>query len=370
MSPWRPEEGQSGPEMYERGVDPVIEVKELSVQFRTVKAGLWQPHAIVRAVNDVSISISHGETLGLVGESGSGKTTTGQAILRRVNPQSGQILFRGEDITYLRGEPLRRLRQRMQLVPQDPYGSLNPRMQVRDIVAEPLVVHGRVRRPRDAYDRVMELLRLTGTSPDAATRYPHALSGGQRQRVCIARALALEPEFLVLDEPVAALDVSVQAQVLNLLKDLQSQLGLTCLFISHNLSIIRHMSDRVAVMYAGKLVEVTSSDGIYRAALHPYTKSLLSAIPIADPSVAKQRERIIVRGEIHDPMAPPTGCPFHTRCIFRQPERCDTDVPELRELRRGHQVACHWAEDIALGRIKPAQSQNVASPGPMLKLPG
>jgi len=356
--------------MDERGADPLIEVKNLSVHYRTEKAGLWQSSAVVRAVDDVSLAIARGETLGLVGESGSGKTTTGHTILRRIDPQSGQIWFRGHDITYLRGERLRRLRRRMQLVPQDPYGSLNPRMQIRDIVAEPLVVHGRVRRPRDAYDRVMDLLRLTGTSPDAATRYPHALSGGQRQRICIARALALEPEFLILDEPVAALDVSVQAQVLNLLKDLQSQLGLTCLLISHNLSVIQHMSDRVAIMYGGKLVEVTSSDGIYRAALHPYTKSLLSAIPIPDPAIAKQRERIIVRGEIHDPMAPPAGCPFHTRCIFRQAERCDTEVPELRELRRGHQVASHWAEEIALGRVKPTRTHSPANTETMLRLPG
>jgi peptide/nickel transport system ATP-binding protein len=268
----------------------------------------------VHAVDDVSFEIRRGETLGLVGESGSGKTTTGRAILRRVSITAGRIWFKGRDITGLRGEELRRLRRDMQLVFQDPYASLNPRMRVLDIVAEPLLVHGLVRRIEDAEDRVVELLELVGLPVDAVERYPHAFSGGQRQRIGIARALALEPDLIVADEPVSALDVSIRAQVVNLMQDLQERLGLTYLFIAHDLSVVRHISHRIAVMYAGKLVELADRDEIYRDPRHPYTRALLSAVPIPDPRVQRARSSAVLRGEIPNPVQPPTGCRFHTRC--------------------------------------------------------
>jgi peptide/nickel transport system ATP-binding protein len=340
--------------------EPIVKVRDLTVHFPVGRTGFWGGQKqVVHAVEGVNLEIARGETLGLVGESGSGKTTTGRTILRRIVPTAGTIEFKGQDITHVHGEELRRLRRHMQLVFQDPYASLNPRHKVADIVAEPLVVHGLVKKADDARDRVIALLERCGLPADAADRHPHAFSGGQRQRVGIARALALEPDFIVADEPVSALDVSIQAQVVNLLQDLQAELGLTYLFIAHDLSVVRHISDRIAIMYVGELVEVAGRDAIYDSPMHPYTQALLSAVPIPDPELQVGRERIVLTGDIPNPMVPPPGCRFHTRCPYRQPTLCDEEVPALRELVPGHQVACHWAEDIAAGRIEP-QLSNVA----------
>ena len=341
----------------DRTAPPLVEVEGLSIRFPIGRAGFWgQQKQFVHAVDEVTFSIQPGETLGLVGESGSGKTTTGRALLRRVDAAAGTIRFRGEDITQLRGERLRTMRRDMQLVFQDPYASLNPRMTVAEIVAEPLVVHGIVKRLSDAKPKVVELLELSGLPADAVDRYPHAFSGGQRQRIGIARALALEPDFIVADEPVSALDVSIQAQIVNLLQDVQDRLGLTYLFIAHNLSVVRHISDRIAIMYAGKLVELSDRDAIYERPRHPYTQALLSAVPIPDPDLQHQRARIVLSGDVPNPVTPPPGCRFHSRCPYRQPLRCDDEVPALREIEPGHHVACHWAEDIAAGRIEPRPS--------------
>jgi peptide/nickel transport system ATP-binding protein len=332
----------------------LVRVSDLSVHFPVGRSGFWGgQRRFVHAVDGVSLELRPRETLGLVGESGSGKSTTGRAMLRRIEPTGGRIHFRGQDITEVTGEELRRLRRHMQLVFQDPYASLNPRQQVADIVAEPLVVHGMARNTDEVRDRVVELLGLCGLPADAADRYPHAFSGGQRQRVGIARALALEPALIVADEPVSALDVSIQAQVVNLLQDLQAQLGLTYLFIAHDLSVVRHISDRIAIMYAGQLVEVADKHTVYEAPAHPYTTALLSAVPIPDPSVQEGRRRILLTGEVPNPVEPPRGCRFATRCPYKQPERCQDEVPALRELAPGHEVACHWAEDIVAGRLEP-----------------
>jgi oligopeptide/dipeptide ABC transporter ATP-binding protein len=322
---------------------PLVRVQNLRVHFPVGKAGFWgRDQQFVHAVDDVSFEIRRGETLGLVGESGSGKSTTGRAILLKVRPTEGRIFFRDKDVTETDGEELRRLRRHMQLVFQDPYASLNPRMRVIDLVAEPLQVHGIVKRSRDAYDRVRELLELCGLPADAATRYPHAFSGGQRQRIGIARALALRPELIVADEPVSALDVSIRAQIVNLLQELQQELGLTYLFIAHDLSVVRHISHRVAIMYAGKIVEIADRDAIYNSPKHPYTEALLSAVPIPDPHIAKQRQRILLKGEIPNPVHPPSGCRFHTRCPIMTPEAgCMVDEPPLEEKAPDQRAACH-----------------------------
>jgi oligopeptide/dipeptide ABC transporter ATP-binding protein len=321
------------------GNDALVRVENLTVHF-PIGSGSWgRKQSIVHAVEDVSFNIRRGETLGLVGESGSGKSTTGRAILLKVKPTSGRVFFNGRDVTPVAGEALRKLRRNMQLVFQDPYASLNPRMKVIDIVAEPLVVHGLVKRSRDAYDRVRELLDLCGLPGDAADRYPHAFSGGQRQRIGIARALALEPEFIVADEPVSALDVSIRAQIVNLLQELQEELGLTYLFIAHDLSIVRHISHRVAIMYAGKIVEIADREDIYENPKHPYTEALLSAVPIPDPALQKERQRIMLPGEIPNPVNPPTGCRFHTRCPIAEP-RCMGDEPPLEAKGTKHKAAC------------------------------
>ena len=328
------------PEPAPRTGEPLLRVEGLTVHFPAGGAGPWgRRRRVVHAVDDVSFEIRRGETLGLVGESGSGKTTTGRAILRRVPITAGRIWFKGRDITTLRGEELRRLRRDMQLVFQDPYASLNPRMRVLDIVAEPLLVHGLIRRIQDAEDRVAELLELVGLPADALDRYPHAFSGGQRQRIGIARALALEPDLIVADEPVSALDVSIRAQVVNLMQDLQERLGLTYLFIAHDLSVVRHISHRIAVMYAGKLVELADRDELYRDPRHPYTRALLSAVPIPDPRVQRARGRTVLRGEIPNPVQPPPGCRFHTRCPIAV-ERCAVEEPPLEEKGPHHVAAC------------------------------
>ncbi|MEY4606854.1 MAG: hypothetical protein RLY45_1614 [Actinomycetota bacterium] len=323
------------------GQQPLVEVRDLSIHFPIGGSGLLgRNRRYVHAVDDVSFSIAKGETLGLVGESGSGKTTTGRAILRRIDATAGSIHFAGNDITHLKGRPLRDLRRHMQLVFQDPYASLNPRMSVLELIAEPLIVHGLARNTDDARPAVVELLDRCGLPSDTADRYPHAFSGGQRQRIGIARALALRPDFIVADEPVSALDVSVRAQVVNLLQDLQQDLGLTYLFIAHDLSVVRHISHRIAILYAGRLVEVADTDTVYERHQHPYTEALLSSVPIPDPPMQRERRRIVLTGEVPNPVDPPAGCRFASRCPIAE-ARCRTETPLLEEKAPGHLVACH-----------------------------
>ena len=320
--------------------DSLVEVQNL-VKYFPVHAGvLRRKVADVKAVDGVSFSIGRGEILGLVGESGCGKTTTGWCILQLHKATSGGILFEGTDLVSLKREELRKKRRSLQLVFQDPFASLNPRMKAGDIVGEPLIVHGMVGGRSEYRDQVDELLQLVELEPYHADRYPHEFSGGQRQRIGIARALATRPDFVVLDEAVSALDVSIQAQVLSLLVRLREELNLTYLFIAHDLSIVRNLSDRVGVMYLGKIVEMTTSRELYANPLHPYTISLLSAVPIPDPRVDRQRKRIVLKGDVPSPVNPPSGCPFHTRCYMAE-ERCKTEVPELRTVGNDRQVACH-----------------------------
>ena len=321
---------------------PLVEVENLTKHFPIVRGVLRRRVGAVRAVDGLDFAIYPRETLGLVGESGCGKSTAGRVILRLHAPTAGKVIFRGEDITALSGEALRRLRPHMQMIFQDPQDSLNPRMTVGGIVGEPLREHGAAKGAA-LKERVEALLEAVGLDPAFANRYPHAFSGGQRQRIGVARALALNPEFVVCDEPIAALDVSIQAQVVNLLKELQERLGLTYLFISHDLRMVRHVADRVAVMYPGKIVELAASDALYEEPLHPYTRALLSAVPTHDPEREARRMRIVLRGEVPSPAAPPPGCRFSTRCPAAVPE-CSRRAPEWRTLRPGHGVACHLAE--------------------------
>jgi oligopeptide transport system ATP-binding protein len=313
----------------------LLEVKNLVKHF-TVGRGL------VRAVDGVSFSIEKGETLGLVGESGCGKTTTGRCILQLERPTSGSVLFEGRELTTMSDTELRAVRRKVQVIFQDPYSSLNPRMTVGQIIGEPLRVHGIVSGAGARAARVSDLLSRVGLLPGHASRYPHEMSGGQRQRVGIARALAMEPALIVCDEPVSALDVSIQAQIINLLEDLQSEYGLTYLFIAHDLAVVRHISDRVAVMYLGKIAEISDRKSIYDDPRHPYTKALLSAVPIPDPELEMKRERIVLGGEVPSPLNPPAGCVFNPRCPIVV-DRCRTEVPLLRELASGHAAACHLA---------------------------
>lgn len=321
----------------------LVEARGLQTHF-TIARGLplARRTTTIRAVDGVDLGIRRGETLGLVGESGCGKSTLGRSLLRLVKPTAGTVLFDGVDVTTADEGSLRRLRRRMQMVFQDPYGSLDPRMTVEHAVGEPLRIHrlssGDARRRR-----VRDLLGFVGLDPSAGERYPHEFSGGQRQRIGIARALAVEPEFIVCDEPVSALDVSVQAQVLNLLDRLREQLKLTYLFVAHDLSVVRHISHRVAVMYLGSVVEVASRDRLYAEPLHPYTRALLSAVPVPTPRIEKHRQRIILKGDVPSPARPPSGCRFHTRCPIAV-ERCSIDVPLLEEKRPGHVAACHLVE--------------------------
>jgi peptide/nickel transport system ATP-binding protein len=333
----------------------LVEVDDLRVWF-PIKSGIVLDRHIgdVKAVDGVSFSIGRGETLGLVGESGCGKSTVGRAMLRLYHPTSGRIVFDGRDITTLSDGQMQPLRRRMQMVFQDPFASLNPRHSVGKMIAEPLRVHGIASR-REAEVRVREILEVVGLPGDAAGRYPHEFSGGQRQRIGLARALALNPELVVCDEPVSALDVSIQAQIVNLMEDLQDEFGLTYLFIAHDLAVVRHISDRIAVMYLGKVMEVAPADDLYDNPLHPYTIALLSAIPIPDPEVERNREVIRIPGDLPSPANPPSGCRFHTRCPFVQPVRCADEEPALRTI-DGHTVACHFAEDIRAGRIRPRAS--------------
>ncbi len=308
-----------------------------------IHRGLFQRHVgDVKAVDGVSFDIHRGETLGLVGESGCGKSTTGRTILQLYRPTAGSVHLEGADLASVKGEELRRLRRQMQMIFQDPYASLNPRMTVGGIVAAPLKVHG-VARGKEIQERVAELLELVGLNPTFVNRYPHEFSGGQRQRVGIARALALNPDFIVCDEPIAALDVSIQAQVVNLLKKLQKQFGLTYLFIAHDLSMVRHISDRIAVMYLGKIVELTGRNSLYANPLHPYTQALLSAVPIPDPPLERERERIILEGDLPSPANPPKGCNFNTRCPVAT-EACFEVEPEFDEVTKDHWAACHLVD--------------------------
>jgi len=320
----------------------LVRVQNLKKYF-PIRRGILQRHVgDVKAVDDVSFNIYQGETLGLVGETGSGKTTVGRTMLRLYEPTAGSVVFEGVDLMTLDGGGLRRTRRKMQMIFQDPYASLNPRMTVGGIIGEPLEVH-KVARRREKRERVQELLKVVGLNPYFVNRYPHEFSGGQRQRIGVARALALNPDLIVCDEPISSLDVSIQAQVVNLLEDLQNQLGLTYLFIAHDLSMVRHISDRVAVMYLGKIMELADRDEIYLNPLHPYTQALMSAVPVPDPVVEEERKRIILEGDIPSPSNPPKGCNFNSRCP-KAVDICFEAEPEFVESREGHFCACHLVE--------------------------
>jgi oligopeptide/dipeptide ABC transporter ATP-binding protein len=322
--------------------EPLLEVRDLVKHYPIRRGFFGRETGQVRAVDGVSFDVHPGEVLGLVGESGCGKTTTGRCILRLIEPTSGTVRFDGQDITRLSRRDLRPLRRQMQVIFQDPYSSLNPRLTVGSMLGEALAIHGLARGAK-ARTRVAELLELVGLSPDHAGRYPPEFSGGQRQRHGVARALAVEPRLIVADEPVSALDVSIQAQIVNLLQELQHKMGLTYLFVAHDLSVIEHISDRVAVMYLGRIVELAGAEALYRVPRHPYTRSLLSAIPVADPE--HRRSRIVLKGDVPSPASPPVGCAFHPRCPIAR-ERCSREEPALREVAPRHASACHFAEEL------------------------
>ena len=326
------------------GSGDLVQIHDLQMHFPVTKGIILQRQVgAVKAVDGVSFNIKKGETLGLVGESGCGKSTTGRAILQLYRPTAGSVIFHGTDLTKLKGEEMRRMRRKVQMIFQDPYASLNPRMTVGDIIGEPIKVHN-LRQGKEVRTRVQELLQLVGLNPYFINRYPHEFSGGQRQRIGVARALAVEPEFVVCDEPVSALDVSIQAQIINLLEDLQDRLGLTYLFIAHGLAVVKHISDRVAVMYLGKIVELADGRELYSMPMHPYTQALLSAVPIPDPKVEKRRKRIILEGDVPSPLNPPTGCHFHTRCPIAI-EKCKIEEPPFVDYGGGHFAACWRARE-------------------------
>jgi oligopeptide/dipeptide ABC transporter ATP-binding protein len=338
---------------------PLLEVRDLRKHF-PIKRGLFgRTVGAVRAVDGVSFSVGVGEVLGLVGESGCGKTTTGRCILRLIEPTSGSVKFAGREITTLAPGEMRALRREMQIVFQDPYSSLNPRLTIGSMLSEALSIH-RIAHGAAARDRVAELLQKVGLAPEHARRYPHEFSGGQRQRIGVARALAVGPRLIVADEPVSALDVSIQAQIINLLRDLQREMRLTYLFVAHDLSVVEHISDRVAVMYLGVIVELATSRELYARPLHPYTVSLLSAIPVPDPT--RRRRRIVLQGDVPSPARPPSGCRFHPRCFMARP-RCATEVPALREVQPGHWSACHFAEELVNGVPEPVRSATTTTAG-------
>ena len=318
----------------------LLEVNNLKMHF-PVTSGLIFQRAVahIKAVDGVSFTVNEGETLGLVGESGCGKTTTGRCILQLYEPTEGEVVFEGQELTQLNTRSMRAMRRQMQVIFQDPFSSLNPRMTAGNIIGEPLIVHGLVENKVEYKERVAELLNNVGLNPYMADRFPHEFSGGQRQRIGVARALSVDPKFIVCDEPVSALDVSIQAQIINLLEDLQDQFNLTYLFIAHDLSVVRHISDRVAVMYLGKMVEIADRNDIYVSPLHPYTQALLSAVPIPDPVIDAQRERVLLSGEVPSPLNPPSGCVFHPRCPIATDE-CSQVEPELRQVEPGHWAAC------------------------------
>jgi oligopeptide transport system ATP-binding protein len=354
----------------------LVEVDNLKVHF-PIQAGFFKTtQGVVRAVDGVTFDVRRGETLGLVGESGCGKSTIGRAMIRLREPTEGTVRFDGVDLTALKTGALRKMRRRMQIIFQDPYGSLDPRMTVGSIVSEPIETHhladGEAKR-----ERVAELLRLVGLDPKYVSRYPHEFSGGQRQRIGVARALAVEPEFIVCDEPISALDVSIQAQVLNLLTDLRSRLGLTYLFVAHDLSVVKHISDRVAVMYLGKIVEIGPPDQLYSAPGHPYSRALLSAVPVPDPASERKRKRVILKGDVPSPVNPPPGCRFHTRCWLYErlgkPENCRTIDPSLEVLSGEHQAACHYSAealktDVGIAHLDPSSSIRRGTPDSALAL--
>ncbi|MFC7620819.1 ABC transporter ATP-binding protein [Microlunatus sp. GCM10028923] len=354
---------------------PLLDVRGLKVHF-PIKQGILLDRTVghVRAVDGVDLALTQGQTYGLVGESGCGKSTLGRALLRLEKPTEGQVIFDGTDLGTLRPEPLRRIRRRMQMVFQDPLGSLDPRQSVRSLLLEPLKAHGLSEadraefgadRPASHLAKAESMLELVGLPGSALAKYPYEFSGGQRQRIGIARAMILNPDLVIADEPVSALDVSVQAQVINLLERLQDLLGLTYVVVAHDLAVVRHISDVIGVMYLGRLVEEADSDDLYATPLHPYTIALMSAIPIPDPEVEDRRERILLRGDLPSPARPPAGCRFHTRCPYRQPDRCDTEVPELRviEGHPGRRVACHYAEEILAGQVTVSDPAMVVEPG-------
>lgn len=317
--------------------DPILELKDLKVYFPT-EGGLFKKKKFVKAVDGITLDVYPHETLGLVGESGCGKSTTGRAIVKIYEPTAGQVLFEGKDITKLHGSELKSFKQNVQMIFQDPYASLNPRMTVGEIVREPMDIHGIYKTTEEREARVRELLELVGLKPDHIRRYPHEFSGGQRQRIGIARTLALNPKFIVCDEPISALDVSIQAQVINLLEQIQDEMGISYLFIAHDLSMVKHISDRIGVMYLGNLVELGGADEVYDTPLHPYTKALLSSVPIPDPKTARKRDRIVLEGELPSPIDPPSGCVFRTRCP-QATERCALEKPILKDV-GGRKVAC------------------------------
>jgi peptide/nickel transport system ATP-binding protein len=320
--------------------DILLSVKDLKMYFPITRGLLRRKVADVKAVDGVSFNLVRGETLGLVGESGCGKTTVGRCVIRLYQPSSGQILFENEDISVLPERKIRHLRKKISLIFQDPYSSLDPRQNAESIVGEPLKVHNMVSTQKDYKDKVAELFRTVGLDPSMGDRFPHEFSGGQRQRIGVARALACQPSLIVCDEPISALDVSIQAQIINLLQELQEGLqGLTYIFIAHDLSVVKHISNRIAVMYLGRIVEITRPKELYENPLHPYTKALLSAVPVPDPYIEETRERIILKGEVPSPINPPSGCSFHVRCFMAIPE-CSKAVPPLRDVGNGHEVAC------------------------------
>lgn len=322
---------------------PLLHVENLVKEF-PVDSGVFRGISKkVHAVNNVSFDIYPGETFGLVGESGCGKSTTGRSIMRLTEPTSGKVIFDGEDVAKKSHKELKKMRHDMQYIFQDPYASLNPRMTIGEIISEPMVIHHEYENKEERMDRVRDLIEKVGLNPEHINRYPHEFSGGQRQRVGIARAFALRPKLIICDEPVSALDVSIQAQVLNLLDELQREYGTAYLFIAHNLSVVQHISDRVAVMYLGNMMEIADWQDLYSKPCHPYTQSLLSAIPVADPDVQKERDRIILAGDPPSPIEPPSGCPFHTRCPIAQ-AICSEEKPELKEVEPGHLCACHFAK--------------------------
>lgn len=322
-------------------MEDILKVENLQIHFPVMKGVIFRKQvATVKAVDGVSFSVKRGETLGVVGESGCGKSTTGLALMHMLKTTGGRIMFEGQDVTSFNRSQVKQFRRRVQMVYQDPYGSLNPRMKVKDIIGEPLEVHG-LAKDRAQFDRrVADLLRMVGLLPDMAERYAHEFSGGQRQRIGIARALALEPHLIVCDEPVSALDVSIQAQVINIFKDLQKRLGLTYVFIAHDLAVVRHISDRIAVMYLGRVVEIASRDDLYSNPKHPYTQALLSAVPEANVDAEQQKKRIVLKGEIPSPLRVPSGCRFHTRCPAAM-DKCRTEDPAMSQHGEGHAVACH-----------------------------